>query len=144
MPISGSLPLSGGTAAFTTSALSAGSHSISAQYSGDDTFNSGSSTALVESILKAQSTIVVAAADDTFKAGVPVTFTATVAPNTATGTVVFFDGATQLSAAVPVNNGTARFITSTLVSGAHSISAKYSGDTNLNTSTSNTVRIKVK
>ncbi|HEY2497399.1 MAG TPA: S8 family serine peptidase [Candidatus Angelobacter sp.] len=143
-PISGNLPLIGGTAAFTTSELSAGSHSISAQYSGDDTFNSGSSTTLVQNILKAQSTIVVAAADDTFKAGAPATFTATVVPNTATGTVVFFDGTTPVSAAVPVNNGTARFTTSTLVSGAHSISAKYSGDANLNNATSNTLRIKVK
>lgn len=143
-PISGNLPLISGTAAFTTSELSAGSHSISAQYSGDDTFNSGSSNALVQNILKAQSTIVLAAPDDTFKAGAPATFTATVAPNTATGTVVFFDGATPVSAAVPVNNGTARFTTSTLVSGTHSISAKYSGDANLNSSTSNTLKIKVK
>jgi hypothetical protein len=42
-PIAANLPLSGGIAQFTTSALSVGIHSITATYSGDSNFNSSNS-----------------------------------------------------------------------------------------------------
>jgi len=59
----------------------------------------------------------------------PVTFTATVSgtSGTPTGTVTFNDGATTLGT-VPLAAGTASFTTSTLTTGAHTISAVYSGD----------------
>jgi Bacterial Ig-like domain (group 3) len=44
-PIASNLPLSGGTAMFTTSALSVGVHSITASYGGDANFNSSTSAA---------------------------------------------------------------------------------------------------
>jgi hypothetical protein len=65
----------------------------------------------------------------------PVTFTATV-PSSATGTVTFFDGATQIGAAVTVASGAASATTSTLTVGTHSITATYSGDSNYSTATS--------
>jgi subtilisin family serine protease len=142
--ISGSVPLSNGTASFTTSTLSVGSHSITAQYSGDANVNSGTSVVLVETVFKNSTTTTITAPDDNIKAGSPATFTATVAPAAATGTVVFFDSATAISAALPVNNGVAKFTTSTLTSGTHSISAQYSGDANFNGSTSPAVKVKVK
>jgi subtilisin family serine protease len=142
--ISGSLPLVNGSASFTTPALSAGSHSISAQYSGDANFNSATSAALVQSVLKAQTTLVLTAPDDSVKLGAPATFTATISPISATGTVVFFDSAAQISGLVTVNNGTAKFTTTSLVSGTHTLSARFSGDTNFNGSSSNSVKVKVK
>jgi subtilisin family serine protease len=143
-PISASLPLSGGTAVFTTSALSAGSHSITAQYSGDATFNAGTSNALVQSVAKAQTTIMITAPDDSVKTGASAAFTATITPSAATGTVVFFEGATAISGSVPASSGVVRFTTTTLASGTHTISARYSGDAAFNASSSNSVKVKVK
>jgi hypothetical protein len=59
--------------------------------------------------------------------GQTVTFTATVSPATATGTVQFLDGATVIGTAT-LSSGSASFATSALSSGTHSITAAYSGD----------------
>ncbi|CAM2927583.1 Ig-like domain repeat protein [Saccharomonospora xinjiangensis] len=73
--------------------------------------------------------------------GQPVTFTATVTPDspttaTPTGTVSFYDGATLLGT-VPLNaSGTATFTTTGLGVGAHDITAVYSGDSTFLPSTS--------
>lgn len=67
--------------------------------------------------------------------GDQVTFTATVTPSTATGTVQFFDGATLLGAAT-LSAGSASLGTSQLSVGSHSITAVYGGDANDGKSTS--------
>ena len=67
--------------------------------------------------------------------GNSVTFTATVSPSTATGTVQFLDGATVLGTAA-VAGGSAVLAVSALTTGAHSITAVYSGDAADNGSTS--------
>ncbi len=59
----------------------------------------------------------------------PVTFTARVTGAAPTGTVSFFDGATQIGTA-PLTGGTATFTTSSLAAGSHSMTARYSGDAN--------------
>jgi uncharacterized protein (TIGR03437 family) len=61
--------------------------------------------------------------------GQAVTFTATVAPATATGTVTFLDGSTVLGSGT-LSNGVATFSSSTLAAGTHSITATYNGDSN--------------
>jgi len=72
-------------------------------------------------------------------AGQSVTFTATVTgvatPGTPTGTVTFKDGATTLSSVV-LSGGVAKFSTSTLTVGTHSITAVYGGDATFVGSTS--------
>jgi hypothetical protein len=141
--ISGSVPLSGSAASFTT-VLSAGTHSITAQYSGDANFDSVTSPARLQTVQKAQTTLVLTAPDDSVKAGSPAAFTAAVTPGSATGTVVFFDGTTPISNAIAVSSGVARFSTTALASGTHSITAQYSGDASFNGSSSNTAKIKVK
>lgn len=60
--------------------------------------------------------------------GDSLTFTATVAPNTATGSVTFFDGATPISGAVSLSGGSASFTTSLVNAGTRNITARYSGD----------------
>jgi len=67
--------------------------------------------------------------------GQQVTFTATISPSTATGTVTFYDGATSLGTG-SLSSGTATLATSTLTVGSHSITAAYGGDTDDAVSTS--------
>lgn len=67
-----------------------------------------------------------------------VTFTATVSPALATGTVEFFDGATSIGTGT-LAGGVATFSTSTLAVGTHPITAAYGGDATYSNSTSNTV-----
>ena len=68
--------------------------------------------------------------------GDSVTFTATVTPTAATGTVTFMDGANTIGTGTLNASGVATFSTSTLVAGSHSITAVYNGDANYSGSTS--------
>ncbi|MFZ1086684.1 MAG: Ig-like domain-containing protein [Terracidiphilus sp.] len=71
--------------------------------------------------------------------GVSVTFTASVSPGSATGTITFFDGTTQLGLPVTLSSGQATFTTSALALGVHSIIALYSGDSTYSGSQSPTI-----
>jgi hypothetical protein len=79
--------------------------------------------------------------------GQAVTFTATVAPSsgsgTPTGSVTFSDGATQIGTGTLNSSGTATLSTSSLGVGSHSVTAVYSGDTNFSTSTSSAASVTV-
>ena len=66
--------------------------------------------------------------------GSSVTFTATVAPSTASGTVTLKVGGTTLSSAT-LSGGTATFTTSALGAGARSITAEYAGNASYSPST---------
>ncbi len=75
------------------------------------------------------------ASSSTVLSGQPVTFTVTVvavspASGTPTGDVVFSDGLTPIATVALDAAGQASHTTSTLTSGAHSISARYEGDDN--------------
>src|SRR6266446_9148656 len=131
--------LSGGTATFTTSGLTAGTHSITAVYSGDANFAGGTSPALMQTVNKVGDSTSVASSNNPSIFGSAVTFTATVKPatgsGTPTGTVTFNDGATVLGAGT-LSGATATFTTSGLGAGVHSITAIYGGDANFASSTS--------
>ena len=77
-------------------------------------------------------------------AGTTENLTAQVTPSTATGTVQFMDGTTNLGAPVPVSSGTAS-TTTTLPTGPHNLTAVFTpGDQNsFNPSTSNSVSYTV-
>ena len=140
--ISGAITLSSATAMFTTTALQlvAGTHSITARYSGDSNFyatGAGGSTAPVLSQVVNQATTTTSVISTTNPStyGQAVTFNATVAPEyagTPTGTVTFYDGATAISGAINLSNATASYTTTALqlVAGSNSITAVYSGDSN--------------
>lgn len=138
--ISGNLPLSAGSARITTSSLPIGTHSITAQYSGDATFDGSVSAAFVQAVNspKANSSVTLAlsAGANPSPFGTSLTFTATIAPASATGSVTFFDGPVAISGAIPLTSNTATFTTSALGGGIHSITAHYSGDGNFNGSSS--------
>jgi hypothetical protein len=78
--------------------------------------------------------------------GQSVTITAAVAPasgsGTPTGSVIFYDGGTQLGTAT-LASGLATYTTTSLSVGSHSITAAYSGDSNYAASTSSALTITV-
>lgn len=70
------------------------------------------------------------------QSGTSVTFTASILPSTAQGTVTFKDGNVTLGSA-PVSGGSATFTTSSLTVGNHQISATFTPSSNSNYETSN-------
>ncbi len=134
--------LSGGAAAYTTSALAQGTHSITAVYSGDTNYSTSTSpivSQVVNAGIKAGTTTMLTSNLNPSTVGASVTFTAAVSSATAgtiTGSVTFYDGGTALGAPVTLASGTALFSTSSLAQGTHAITAVYGGDTNYSTSTS--------
>jgi subtilisin family serine protease len=137
-PLSGSIPLSNGTGSFTTSTLALGSHSITANYTGDNQRSASVSPALIQNVVKGNTSISLSLTSGTNPSltGDILTFTATVAPNSATGSVVFFDGAAAISGTMPLVSGSASVTISTLSAGSHAITAQYSGDATFNAATS--------
>jgi large repetitive protein len=124
-----------GIASFNIANLAVGSHNISFTYSGDDN-DSGSTSAVVTQTVNPVSTVtVLSSSSGTSVFGQSVTFTASVTPNAATGTVTFKDGNKTLGTAT-LSGGSASLSLNTLAVGSHSITAIYSGDTTDNGSTS--------
>jgi parallel beta-helix repeat protein len=132
-------------AQFSTSTLAVGGHSISATYSGDANFNPSTGnlpTQTVSPAPLATSTTTVVSSLNPSAVGQDVTITAIVSASdfqgTPTGTVTFtIDGQDQAPAALSVVGGVdeAELITSELEIGQHTITAAYSGDTNVSQST---------
>jgi hypothetical protein len=140
----GSIAVSAGAASLTTSTLGAGSHTITATYAGD-TLYTGSSAMVVQKVIGPPDIQLLSSLNPSTP-GVNVTFTANVtSPNgSPTGTVIFNDGNTALTAAIPLSvAGVATFSTSALVAGTHPITAVYSGDANFTTVTSAIVNQRV-
>jgi hypothetical protein len=147
-----------GTASFTTSSLTPGTHGITTAYSGDANCSASTSPALTQVVNPAVAGTTLASSANPSTPGQPVTFTATVTcPGfTPTGTVTFNDGATTpgtdtlngagtvtirasattLGSGTLNGAGTASFTTSSLSTGTHSITAVYSGDANCAAGTS--------
>jgi len=135
--------LSSGKATFSTSTLTAGSHSITASYGGDANDNGSTSSALSQTVNKANTTTTLSSSLNPSAYSSSVTFTATVSSTAATGTVTFKDGSTTLGTGT-LSSGKATFGTSSLALGSHSITGVYSGDGNYNTSTSSKLTQSVK
>jgi len=123
-------------ATFSTSSLSVGSHSITAQYNGDSNYSGSTSPPFTQMVTGKINTITtLTSSPNPSNNGQTVTFTATVSPSAASGTVQFFDGATSLGTSNLVS-GAATLQTSNLSPGKHSITAQYGGDSTNNGSTS--------
>jgi hypothetical protein len=140
--IGSAVTLASGSASYSTSTLSQGSHSITAVYSGDSTYGTSTSTALTQTISagsKASTTAAVTSSLNPSTVGASVTLTAAVASSTSgtiTGTVQFYDGSTAIGTPVTVASGAAQYSTTALSVGSHAITATYSGDSTYATSTS--------
>jgi hypothetical protein len=126
--------LSGGMATFQDPSLTAGTHSLTAVYSGDSNYSSSTSAKLSETIFSspdATTNTVVSSANPS-SPGQSVTFTATVTASGGwvpgnDGFLTFWDGTTELGTVV-VQNGKGSYPISTLSLGTHSITANYGGD----------------
>ncbi|SPE45766.1 conserved exported hypothetical protein [Candidatus Sulfotelmatobacter sp. SbA7] len=121
--------LSGGSASFTTSALPVGTNYITAVYGGDSNLVGSKSKGLNQAVNKATTTTTLASSLNPSNVGQSVTFTASVAPQfggTVTGYVTFYDGTTTLKT-VYMSTGVAKYATSTLTVGSHTITATYNG-----------------
>jgi hypothetical protein len=123
--------VTGGTAPFTTTTLPAGTHSITAVFAPTDSTAFGPSTSTALSYVvntsgaATTSTAIAAQPDAPVTFGTTVTFTATVTPDTAPGTVQFMDGTNTIGSAVTVASGSATFPTSSLPVGTDSITAVF-------------------
>jgi hypothetical protein len=135
----GTVPLVGGRASLTTSALPVGNRSITAAYSGSASFIGSKSSTVVVSVTKSQTTAAIATSASAATVGSPITLTATirsVAGNSMpTGTITFKDGAKVIGIA-QLFDGVATLTISTLSVGRHSIKAVYSGSASFLTSSS--------
>jgi hypothetical protein len=118
-----------GNATFSTAALSAGYHTVTASYGGDGQFTaSASGTWDLE--VKTLTTTAVASAPSPTVFGQYASITATVSANasylgTPFGAVSFREGATVLAANVPLSAGQAILSTAGLPVGSHTITASY-------------------
>ncbi len=146
--ILGTGAITGGVATITTSGLAIGTHSITASYSGDSSYNTAVSAVLAQVVGKIPTvtTIIVSAPAQLLHTGVTFTANVTAPSPNATGTVTFMDGTTVLgTAALSANGGVivslatnanAAFATTSLLTGPHQIVAVYSGDGTFAPSTS--------
>jgi hypothetical protein len=127
--------LAAGVATLTTSTLAAGTHFLTAVYSGDSANPTSTSGVLSEAVLAPTTTIVTSSLNPA-TVGQYVTFTGTVTGSRPTGTVHFMDGSSNLGAPVALTGNVATLTLSTLSAVTHSITAVYSGDSSNSASTS--------
>jgi autotransporter-associated beta strand protein len=153
----GSVSVSNGLALSNNiTSLSVGAHTVTASYLGDSTYASSTGTLTGgQTVQPASTSLVLSSSLNPSTAGQSVTFTATISalfpssnpPANPGGTVLFFDGSTNIGQMPVSTTGgvtTATLSTSTLAVGTHSITASYSGDGNYLVSLSNSIPEMVK
>lgn len=134
----GTVAVANGNASLTYRVMSAGSHSLSAQYLGDANVAGSASNTMNISVPKASSSASVAELNPNAQDGQVATFTVTVSGVTgipATGSVTLYDGASPIGT-LNLSGGAATFQTAAMTVGTHSMTATYVGDGNYLSSTS--------
>jgi hypothetical protein len=131
----GTATLGHGSGTYTTSALGVGSHSLTAVYAGNGDYNGGTSSAVTQTVTKAATATVLLSDSNPSAFGQTVTFTASVLPSSATGTITFKDGGSTLGTAT-LGHGSGTYSTAALSAGSHSMTAVYAGNGDYLTSTS--------
>jgi hypothetical protein len=119
----------GGVATFTTSSLTAKTHTIKATYSGDATFVPSSGT-VTQVVNKYTTTTALVSSLNPSNYGQRVTLTATVtwAGPTPTGTVTFRNGSVILGSVALNTSGVASLTTAKIPVGVNTLTATYNGD----------------
>jgi hypothetical protein len=128
----GSGAISGGSATFTTSGLSVGTHSITASYAGDSNYNPAASSILSQVVNKAPIALNVTSSlnPSHYDQSVILTIAASGAGAVPSGTVTVMDGGTSLGSLTLTPSGAAAITTSTLAAGTHTFTFTYNGDGN--------------
>ncbi|HMC71642.1 MAG TPA: Ig-like domain-containing protein, partial [Mycobacteriales bacterium] len=112
-----------GTASITTQ-LSAGTHSLSAEYAGDSGYSSSNAPAISAAATQGTDTLSLSTRENPSAPGQQVTFTARVNPSgtvVPTGTVAFADGSVSLGSA-PLDQTGSASVSAALTAGSHDIS----------------------
>lgn len=142
-PFGSPVALNGSGTATTppSTALSTGTHTVTATYSGDSGFLGSASGSRTATVTKADTTTALEAAPTPTVSGQSVTFTATVdvvAPGagTPTGGVQFNVDGQPYGTAVPLSGDTATLSISNLSTGNHQVQATYNGNPDFRSSTS--------
>lgn len=128
--------VSAGTATCTTAAgspLALGANTITATYSGDANYLTGTSAGFTQTVNQASSTITVTSSANPSTYNASVTFTATITGTSpVNGTVTWVVNGATLNSCSPatVASGTAVCVTSALPGGTNTVTADYSGNSN--------------
>jgi hypothetical protein len=125
-------PQTSSSSALSLTTLAVGTHTITAQYSGDANYGGDTSAPVTVTVTQAVSTTAVTSSANPSLAGQSVTLTAKVTSNgpTPTGNVTFTSGSTTL-ATVALSGGSAAYTTTSFTkAGTLVITASYSGDAN--------------
>jgi hypothetical protein len=134
-----SVTLASGSATCTTSSLAGGSHTISANYSGDANYAAASGS-LVQTVSKVTPMVTGSASPNPAEVGTAVTLTAILAGTAGapTGTVDFLEGTAAVAgcSARPISGDRATCTLSSLAGGNHSLTARYAGNATYNAATS--------
>jgi hypothetical protein len=147
VPLTPTGPYSG-TASYTTSALSVGTHSMSAVWNPANGYAS-STGKLTQTVNPIPSSATLTANPTSAASGSPITLTATIAPanppglGTPTGSVTFFDAGAAIGNATLNSSGVAQLQVSTLAPGTHNVSAQYTGSSTYTASTSPAVQVVI-
>ena len=125
-----------GSALAQETSLAVGTHTLTASYSGDASFNASASGAVTVTVAKGitQTFLLIPSG---VPPNIPVTLEAAVFSNGValpTGTVQFFSGSLPIGNPVKLQNSLAILTTSQLSKGSNTITAVYSGDANFNAS----------
>ena len=134
-----------GGAQLSTTFSSTGVQSITAKYSGDEFNSSSTSQAMsigVYSDQLAATSVTLQASTTTPQYQTSVTLTAAVSPSSATGTVTFYNGTTNIGSSA-VSAGSASLTTSFAAGGSATLHAVYSGDYTYLSSTSNSLSMSI-
>jgi hypothetical protein len=158
IPVNAPLPLTGGSASASLTNLPGGSYPLTAQYGGDGSFASSSSTPVSLTVTPEASSTALSYSESAANSlpngqlpfGGNAIFTATPASlatktsGFATGTVTFTDTASSVTATAALDSyGIAAWNPQNLAIGAHSITASYWGDASYKTSTSTPLALTV-
>ena len=142
------LPATSASAALTSGSTS---HTITAQYSGDGNYNSGTSAGSTATSGTAPTSITVTAYPTSFQYGQTTTLVIAVAPTSGTqvngtapsGVVTVTSGSTVAVTSSGLNNGGVNVTLSSLAVATYPIKVSYAGDSNYSASSSSTVTVTV-
>ena len=133
-----------GAATLSTSALATGTHSMTAIYGGDATYQASTSKTLIQVVSHNASVTSLVPSANPSVYGQTLTLTATVVPASGsavpTGNVSFKNGSVAM-ASVPLVNGTAAYTTSSLAAGSLALTASYFGDANFSASSATLTQV---
>src|SRR6185369_15865091 len=137
--------VSGGSATSApVSGLTVGNRIVTAVYSGDTNYTTSTSAGVTQVVNNLTATTTTVGATTTITYGSSATFTATVSPSAATGTIQFKVDGANVGSPVTVSGGSATSAAVPgLAAGTRSVTAVYSGDSTYATSTSAVVNQQV-